>query len=56
MDQALYKVKKYMLSRGVAKGTISRKELDEKFGSQNIRRLMLKSYLISIGKGVTTGR
>lgn len=53
----LYKeVRKYMEDRGVRKGVIDLAELENKFGKNNIRKLILKSYLILVGKGVTVGK
>ena len=55
--EALYsEVRKYMGSLGIDKSIVDVKLLNEKFGSSNIRKLILRSYLISIGKGVTIGR
>ena len=48
-------VKAYAISLGISKQIIDRKTLDAKFGKPNINKLILKSYLISIGKGVTFG-
>lgn len=54
---ALYKeVKTYLVNRGVNKKLIELTELSERFGEQNIKKLIKKSYLILIGKGVTIGR
>ena len=53
----LYKeVAKTMISLGVKHRLISKKELDEKFGIDNIRRLLKKGYLIAQGKSITLGR
>lgn len=55
--EALYtEVRKFMSSLGVSRSIVDTKTLDDKFGKHNIRKLILKSYLISIGKGVTIGR
>ena len=54
---ALYsEVRKFMQLKGVAKSIVDKKMLEAEFGVQNIKKLILKSYLISIGKGVTIGR
>lgn len=54
---ALYnEVKKYLSSRGVKKVAISKEELEKEFGKSNISKLIIKSYLILIGKGVTIGK
>ena len=54
---ALYnEVRTFMQSKGVAKSIIDRRVIEKRFGSHNIRKLILKSYLISIGKGVTIGK
>ena len=53
---SLYKeVEKYMLELGVSKAPVDKKLLEERFGKQNISRLIIKSYIISIGKRVTIG-
>ena len=55
--EALYsEVRKFMSSLGVNRSIVDTKTLEDKFGKQNIKKLILKSYLISIGKGVTVGR
>lgn len=56
IDKLYETVKKFMLDTGVKKSTIELSELDKKFGANNIRKLIQKSYLIKIGKGVTIGR
>lgn len=48
-------VKKYALSIGMANKVIGRDILNYKFGKHNIDKLITKSYLISLGKGVTFG-
>jgi len=54
---ALYKqVKIYMISLNVKEKPVEIELLNQKFGEQNIRRLIQKSYLIKIGKGVTAGK
>ena len=53
---SLYKeVEKYMLELGVSRAPVDKKLLEERFGKQNISRLIIKSYIISIGKRVTIG-
>ncbi len=53
----LYKaVKSYMDRKGVNKSIIDKSVLEAEFGTQNIRKLIVKSYLIVMGKGVTAGR
>lgn len=53
---ALYKeVRSYAEQSGLANQVVDRIILDKKFGKLNISKLVIKSYLISIGKGVTFG-
>ena len=55
--ESLYnEVKIFMNKMGVQKRTVEISTLNNKFGELNIRKLIQKSYLIRIGKGVTTGR
>lgn len=55
--EVLFKeVKKYMIGLGVDHKLIELAVLNEKFGTENIKKLIKKSYLINVGKGVTTGR
>ena len=55
--EALYtEVKKYMQEMGVGKRPIVRKQLENAFGVRNIRKLLMKSYLISLGNTITMGR
>lgn len=49
-------VKRFLVSSGVNKGLVSLTTLNQKFGEENIKKLIKKSYLILIGKGVTVGR
>ena len=49
-------VKVYMIKAGVTRRAIDLDVLNKKFGSANISKLIKKSYLIKIGKGVTIGR
>ena len=54
---ALYsEVRKFLKSKNIDKKVIDIAILESKFGKDNIRKLLLKSYLISIGKGVTVGK
>ena len=54
--QSLFaEVKKFAQQRGLSRQIIDRKLLEDNFGKANINRLILKSYLISINKGVTFG-
>ena len=46
----------YMLKMGVKKRPVDISALNSKFGEINIKKLIQKSYLIKIGKGVTTGQ
>lgn len=55
--ESLYShVKKFLVQSGVGKKLIEVSVLNSKFGEANIKRLIKKSYLILIGKGVTIGR
>ena len=55
--EALYiEVKAFILKTDISKGVMDVKILRDKFGSNNIKKLITKSYLISIGKGVTIGK
>lgn len=56
IDALYIEVRKYMEKSGVNKSIVAVKYLNDKFGRHNIKKLILKSYLISIGKGVTIGR
>lgn len=52
----LYKeVKTFMVKNGVQQKPISLELLNNKFGSNNILRLLKRNYIIKIGKGVTIG-
>lgn len=54
---ALYKeVKKFMIANGVTRSPVDRGLLEREFGAMNIRKLLLKSYLIIMGKGLTIGK
>lgn len=53
---ALYSnVSRYMISKGVKNKPIDINELNEKFGPENIKKLIVKQYLIKTKKGVTVG-
>lgn len=55
--EALYaEVRMFMQRKGVAKSIVDKKMIEAEFGILNIKKLILKSYLISIGKGVTIGK
>lgn len=55
--ESLYNhVKKFLVQSGVEKKLIEVSVLNDKFGEANIKKLIKKSYLILIGKGVTIGR
>lgn len=56
IDSLFNVVKRFMIENGVNSKLIDISLLNNKFGSANIKRLMSKSYIISIGKGVTIGR
>lgn len=54
---ALYnEVKAYMNKMGVGRSLMNRKQLEDEFGQENVKRLLLKSYLITLGNRVTIGR
>lgn len=54
---ALYdEVKLFLKKHNIEKKLIDRKILEAEFGTANIHKLMLKSYLISMKKGVTIGK
>ena len=56
VDNLYKEVKIYMEKLGVTKRAIDISTLNTKFGDTNIRKLIQKSYLIKVGKGVTAGR
>ncbi len=56
IDALYIEVKEYMNRMGVGRSPMSRKQLDEEFGQGNVKRLLLKSYLITLGNRVTIGR
>lgn len=54
---ALYdEVKLFLKKHNIEKKLIDKKILEAEFGTANIHKLMLKSYLISMKKGVTIGK
>ena len=56
-DDELYThVRKYLKMKEVQRKPVSLAELNQLFGAANIKRLLVKSYLIAFGKGVTIGR
>ena len=53
---ALYSVvSSYMINKGVKQKPIDINELNDKFGTDNIKKLIVKQYLIKTKKGVTVG-
>ena len=56
VDKLYAEVKQYMTRLGVKQRAVDISALNTKFGDANIRKLIQKSYLIKIGKGVTAGR
>lgn len=55
--EALYEnVKSFMIIKGVKHNVIDIQLLNEEFGTENIRKLVNKQYLIKTKKGVTIGR
>jgi len=54
-EELYIEIKKFLESMGVRKITVDKKLLEEEFGAENIRKMILKSYLISIGNKVTIG-
>jgi len=56
IDVLYSEVKKFLKAAGVEKTIVDRKLLDDKFGERNVKKLILKSYLIAIGRGVTIGK
>ena len=55
--EALYgEVRKFLKLHNIDRKIIDIKILENEFGRANIKKLIVKSYLISIGKGVTVGR
>lgn len=49
-------VKLFMIQNGVQHGVMRRDILDNKFGQNNIAKLIMQNYLILSSKGVTIGR
>lgn len=56
VDSLYREVKKYMTSMGVDKRLIVKSQLEKEFGVKNIKKLIMKSYLISLGNKITMGR
>lgn len=55
--ESLYaEVKSYLRLNNIDKKIVDVKILEDKFGTANIKKLILKSYLISVRKGVTIGK
>lgn len=56
-DDELYsEVKKFLRNREIQRRPVAKQELYDEFGAENIKKLIVKSYLIQTGKGVTIGR
>lgn len=54
---ALYKeVRVFLKVHNIEKSIIDTKLLENEFGKNNVKKLLLKAYLIQLGKGVTVGR
>lgn len=56
IDTLYTKVVEFMMAHEVSKSAIDRNILDAEFGVLNINKLIMKSYLISMGKKVTIGK
>ena len=56
IDSLFNEVREFMVGLGVEHSTIDISKLVQKFGQLNIKKLIDKSYIIKIGKGVTIGR
>ena len=56
IDTLYTKVVEFMMAHEVSKSAIDRNILDTEFGVLNINKLIMKSYLISMGKKVTIGK
>lgn len=56
IDTLYTKVVEFMMAHEVSKSAIDRSILDAEFGVLNINKLIMKSYLISMGKKVTIGK
>lgn len=55
--KALYiEVKKFLDEMGVSKSAVDRSTVDKEFGVSNVNRLIMQSYLISLGKRITVGK
>lgn len=56
IDTLYSKVVEFLVTHGVSKSAIDKSILDNEFGVANINKLIMKSYLISMGKKVTIGK
>ena len=56
IDALYIEVKRFLQQNGVEKGMVASSKVVAEFGDDNVRRLKKKSYIITIGKGVTIGR
>lgn len=55
--EALYtEIRGFLKKHNVEKKVVDIRILEDEFGKANIKKLIVKSYLISIGKGVTVGK
>lgn len=56
-DESLYNhIKTFLIKSGVSKAPVDLKICIDKFGKDNIRKMLDKSYIVKIGNGVTIGR
>lgn len=54
--KSLYReVKQFMIANGVNSGLVPIETINNKFGDDNVRRLLNKCYIIKVGKGATIG-
>lgn len=56
IDALYIEVKRFLQQNGVEKGMVAASKVVDEFGSNCVQRLKKKSYIITIGKGVTIGR
>ena len=56
IDELYIRVKDYMVKRNVYRSAIDRGLVESEFGINNVKRLILKSYLISIGNRLSIGK
>lgn len=56
IDALYIEVKRFLQQNGVEKGMVAASKVVEEFGNNCVQRLKKKSYIITIGKGVTIGR